>query len=390
MIKKIGIINCSHISNFGSVLQSFAIEKVVREITGYETYSIRYKQRKDIKYLKNYLPLLFEKDIVLFKLKSVNKKLYLKFCNKQLKKKCEKREEKFEKFRNENFNYTKVYTSLQELEEMSKEFKCIVLGSDQVWHPINYGSHYYTMEWVSDETKKITYAASFGVNRLPDYQINGTKNFLKRINCLSVREQQGAILIDNLINEKVPVVVDPTILISKDEWDKVSSKEIEEKDYIFCYFLGNNKAARMFAETLKCKTGKKIYSIPGMDEINLSDLNFGDEQLYNIGPAEFISYIKNAYCVITDSFHGTVFSILYNKQFIVYNRFEDCNKGSTNSRIDTLLEWTGLKGRRIINDSAEKAVDTILQPIDYGMINSKVEKQRCESFNYLKKALTKD
>ena len=63
----------------------------------------------------------------------------------------------------------------------------------------------------------------------------------------------------------------------------------------------------MFAETLKCKTGKKIYSIPGMDEINLSDLNFGDEQLYNIGPAEFISYIKNAYCVITDSFHGTVF-----------------------------------------------------------------------------------
>ena len=74
----------------------------------------------------------------------------------------------------------------------------------------------------------------------------------------------------------------------------------------------------------------------------------------------------------------------------MYNRFEDCNKGSTNSRIDTLLEWTGLKGRRIINDSAEKAVDTILQPIDYGMVNSKVEKQRCESFNYLKIALTKD
>ena len=95
--------------------------------------------------------------------------------------------------------------------------------------------------------------------------------------------------------------------------------------------------AREMANAVKNKTGKKIFSIPCMDEVNLEDLQFGDKQLYDVGPSEFLSYIKNAAYVITDSFHGTVFSVLFNKQFAVYNRYNNNNKNSTNSRIDTLL-----------------------------------------------------
>ena len=183
-MKKIGILNCSHIYNYGSVLQSYAMEKVVGEITGYDTYSVRYRQKKGLRYIKNYFPLIFEKDIVKFKLKGVKRKIYIKFINKSLGENCKKREHYFQKFVNDNFNFTETYTTINELNKMSLEYSKFVLGSDQVWHPINYGSHYYTMEWIPEQIKKITYAASFGVSNIPKYQIKGTKKFLGSSNCV--------------------------------------------------------------------------------------------------------------------------------------------------------------------------------------------------------------
>ena len=267
---------------------------------------------------------------------------------------------------------------------MSLEYSKFVLGSDQVLHPINYGSHYYTMEWIPEQIKKITYAASFGVSNIPKYQIKGTKKFLGRIDNISVREQQGAQIVYDMINKKVPVVVDPTLLLDSDMWGGISAN-IQDKDYIFCYFLGDNKMAREMAIAMKKKTGKKIFSIPCMDEINLEDLKFGDKQLYDVGPSEFLSYIKNAAYVITDSFHGTVFSVLFNKQFVVYNRYNNKNKNSTNSRIDTLLLKIELENRRVLNNcSTEESVNILLGAIDYSKVNFKVSELKSESIEYLK------
>ena len=163
------------------------------------------------------------------------------------------------------------------------------------------------------------------------------------------------------------------------------SANIQDKDYIFCYFLGDNKMAREMAIAMKKKTGKKIFSIPCMDEINLEDLKFGDKQLYDVGPSEFLSYIKNAAYVITDSFHGTVFSVLFNKQFVVYNRYNNKNKNSTNSRIDTLLLKIELENRRVINNcSTEESVNILLGAIDYSKVNFKVSELKSESIEYLK------
>lgn len=383
-MKKIGILNCSHIYNYGSVLQSYAMEKVVGEITGYDTYSVRYRQKKGLRYIKNYFPLIFEKDIVKFKLKGVKRKIYIKFINKSLGENCKKREHYFQKFVNDNFNFTETYTTINELNKMSLEYSKFVLGSDQVWHPINYGSHYYTMEWIPEQIKKITYAASFGVSNIPKYQIKGTKKFLGRIDNISVREQQGAQIVYDMINKKVPVVVDPTLLLDSDMWGGISAN-IQDKDYIFCYFLGDNKMAREMAIAMKKKTGKKIFSIPCMDEINLEDLKFGDKQLYDVGPSEFLSYIKNAAYVITDSFHGTVFSVLFNKQFVVYNRYNNKNKNSTNSRIDTLLLKIELENRRVLNNcSTEESVNILLGAIDYSKVNFKISELKSESIEYLK------
>ena len=146
--------------------------------------------------------------------------------------------------------------------------------------------------------------------------------------------------------------------------------------------------ARKMANAVKNKTGKKIFSIPCMDEVNLEDLQFGDKQLYDVGPSEFLSYIKNAAYVITDSFHGTVFSVLFNKQFAVYNRYNNNNKNSTNSRIDTLLMKIELENRRILsNCSTEEGTNILLSTIDYSKVNSKVSELRSGSIEYLKHVL---
>lgn len=125
-----------------------------------------------------------------------------------------------------------------------------------------------------------------------------------------------------------------------------------------------------------------------MDEVNLEDLQFGDKQLYDVGPSEFLSYIKNAAYVITDSFQWNSFSVLFNKQFAVYNRYNNNNKNSTNSRIDTLLMKIELENRRILsNCSTEEGTNILLSTIDYSKVNSKVSELRSGSIEYLKHVL---
>ena len=377
--EKIAVLNCSHIMNYGSVLQSYATEKIIRDITGQQVYSIRYRQKKDFTYFKNYLPLLFNKDIVSFKMKGVKRKLYLKFIDKALGVKCNNREKYFKKFNAAHFNYSDVYQGRNELERAAVQFDYVVLGSDQVWHPINYGSHYYTMEWVPDNIPKITYAASFGVSSIPKNQWKGTAKYLKRIESITVREQKGAEIVKELTGRDVPVVVDPTLLLDAKEWNNVCLPIDEKDEYIFCYFLGNNASAREYAKKIKKKTGLKILCIPFMDEINKIDFNFGDKQLFDVGPGEFLSYIKNARYVITDSFHGTVFSIIFHKQFVVFNRFNNSEQGATNSRIDTLLMHTGLSGRRYSTINK----DVLDKDVQFDVIDEMIEKLKKESISEL-------
>lgn len=382
-MNKIGILNCSHIVNFGSVLQSYAVEEMVHRLSGYDVESIRYSQKKDLLYLKNYIHLLTEKDILKFKFKGLKRKVLLRTFYRGLYKKCKVREEYFRIFVKNNFKLSKVYNGYDELIEGARDYRGFILGSDQVWHPINYGSHYYTMEWIPENIPKITYAASFGVSSLPDYQKEGTKKFLNRINFISVREKMGQNIINELCQKEVDIVADPTLLLETSEWLKLC-KDICEEDYIFCYFLGDNIYARKYAKKLSETTGLKIICVPFMDEINKIDMSFGDIQLFDIGPSEFLSYINKARYVVTDSFHGTIFSIIFQKKFVVFNRFSSNKGGSTNSRIDTLLEQVGLENRRGFDEKFD-----IDKNIDYDNVINKVEYLRKESKKYLVDSLVK-
>ena len=180
------------------------------------------------------------------------------------------------------------------------------------------------------------------------------------------------------------------MLLNKEEWMEIQKKEpiIQEK-YILCYFLGKNIEHRKFAERLKEKTGYKIVSLNHADEyVKYSD-KFADITPYDIGPKEFLNLVRNAEYVCTDSFHGTVFSLINNVEFFTFERYKNKNaKISTNSRIYSLLNLVDLKERLLKGN--EDIENIINQKIDFINVNNKIEEFRNKSKKFLQKALNKN
>lgn len=386
-MKKVGLVTCYFKSNYGSLLQAYATQKFLDSLK-IENETIDVDKNIDFKKGKRkyYMSQIFNFTFIKSKLGMIKLKLDKKI-NKELGKNISIREKKFKEFRNQ-FRLTKELNTYAELKQYCKKFDNVLVGSDQLWLPVNVVSDYYTLNWVPDEINKISFSTSFGISSIPEKYEELYKKFLNRINYLSTREESGKKIIKDLTGRDAKVVCDPTLLFNKEEWMDIQEKEaiIKEK-YILCYFLGNSIEYRKFAERLKEKTGCKIISINHCDEyVKYSDV-FADETPYDIGPAEFLNLIRNAEYVCTDSFHGTVFSLINNVKFFVFRRYNKKSKVSTNSRLDSLLETVNLKERLLEgNEDIDKAIE---MNIDFSNVNKKLEEFRSDSKEFLEKALNR-
>ncbi len=387
-MKKVGIVSCYFKNNYGSMLQAYATKKILDNNNNIPNETINIDNNIDFKKGKRkyYASQLFNFKFIKSKFGMIKLKLDKKIV-KNLGKNISIRDSKYKEFRKE-FNLSiscPDYKSLSEIVEV--KYSDIIVGSDQLWLPVNVVSDYYTLNWVSDNINKISYATSFGISKIPDKYTDEYKKFLSRINHLSVREESGKKICDEYgITSKV--VCDPTILLTKDEWEQEAVQErIIPDKYILCYFLGSNIEHRKFAEKLKKKTGYKIVSLNHADEyVKYSD-TFADITPYDIGPREWINLIKNAEYVCTDSFHGTVFSLLFNKTFFDFRRYSESNKMSTNSRIDSLLDLAGVDKNRILTGNED--VDTVIKyKINYNKVNKNIDKIRQESKKWLLSSIT--
>ena len=382
-MKKVGIVSCYFKDNYGSMLQAYATKKILdkNEIPN-ETINIKYN--KDFKNGKRkyYLSQITNFKFIKNKLGMVKLKIDKKL-NKQLGKNIAIRTQKYKEFRKE-FNLSRSNNTFKDLTNQAKElYSDVIVGSDQLWLPVNVVADYYTLNWVPDEINKISYSTSFGFSSIPNKYVELYRNFLNRINYLSTREESGVQIIKDIVARDAKLVCDPTILLTKDEWHEESSKERKyDEKYILCYFLGNNIEHRKFAERLRKKTGYKIVSLNHADEyVKYSD-EFCDYAPFDIGPREWISLIENAEYVCTDSFHGTVFSILFNKMFFDFRRHNNKSKVSTNSRIDSLLDVAGISKERILVGNED--IDKVLTyKIDYNKVNENINKFREESQKWL-------
>uniref|UniRef100_UPI0040567131 polysaccharide pyruvyl transferase family protein n=1 Tax=Agathobacter sp. TaxID=2021311 RepID=UPI0040567131 len=205
------------------------------------------------------------------------------------------------------------------------EFAYVVAGSDQIWNPDFAGKNSYFLDFVKPESR-IAFSASIGYDQLPKDIRKKYTSYWNQMRYISVREDSAADIIEEATGKRPDVFLDPTLLLAKEEWDEIVQvpKCSLPKKYILCLFLGN------LPEIIK-NTYRKAY---GMEIVVLNDKTFRD--YYMLGPSEFIWLIKNAELVLTDSFHCSVFSIIYHKQFWVFER-EDKKLKNMFTRMETLL-----------------------------------------------------
>lgn len=387
-MKKVGIVSCYFQKNYGSQLQAYATQKYFDELNiDNETINISGISKEiTLSKLKFYLRNITDQDMFKGRMNSVKRSLQRKLKKSTFGNQIATRNRMFEAFGNQYFKVSKPYASKDELSKACKDYSAIIVGSDQLWTPANIDADYYTLTFVPDNVPKISYATSFGVTYLPEYQKEKAKKFLKRIDYISVREQTGQKIVEQLANRKCEVVCDPTLLFTAEQWMDIQKNEriIDEK-YIFCYFLGNNPEQREFVKNLKVATGFKIVALLHNDEYIKSDCEFADIAPYEVGPGEFVNLIRNAEYVFTDSFHGSIFSILNRKLFFTFRRFTKSNSASTNTRLDTLLSRLGLEERLLTaNEDVQKCMQ---MKIDYDKVNEKLEVFRNESKQFILNAL---
>lgn len=374
---KIALVTCYFQPNYGSQLQAYATQLLFDNmgITN-ETICIDglTKEINTAKY-KYFLSRIWDINTIKDKFATVKRIWALKTKGEVFRQNIIKRNEMFYNFSQTMFHISKRYNSKKELETETNKYSAFIVGSDQLWLPSNIEADYYTLNFVPQHIPKIALATSFGVSQLPKKQAQKASIFLKRLDYCSVREKSGQKIIKNLINRDVPIVCDPTILFTAKEWSNIVPKNrFYEKKYIFCYFLGNNPIQRDFVKKVQKETGYKIVQLQHCDEYIASDESFPDYAPYNVGPAEFIQLIRDAEYIFTDSFHASVFSLLHNKRFFAFRRYNNDSIVSTNGRLYSLLSLVGLK--EIMLQGNENIQEQLAKKINYTCVNNKLEELR--------------
>lgn len=385
--KKIGLAIVYKYPDYGSMLQALATQLTLRNM-GYESEAINtdnlqasIKKRKYKYFAEN----IFDFSIVKEKSKIIWKKLRQKF-DKKFGENQRIRERAFDRFNKNYFVESKSFVSWAELSRnCSNKYDAVLVGSDQLWLPSNVEADYYTLSFAPDEVKKVCYATSFGISVVPEKYGADYKRMLTRINFLSAREISGQKIIKDLTGRDAPLVCDPAMLLNAEKWDAIATKDRIVKDrYVFCYFMGDNPEQRVFARKLADKNKCKIVALLHLDQYIASDEKYADYTPYDVSPSDFINLIKNAEYVCTDSFHGTVFSIIYSKNFFTFKRFNKKASLSTNTRLDSLLNRLSLSDRLY---SAKENVDSDFHISDYATIQNRVSEFREASLKYLRAAL---
>ena len=371
--------------DYGGMLQAFATQRFLTK-NGIDSDVINFDKLKgDINKRKwrYFLSNIFDLSIVKEKSKLIEKKLKQK-SNEKLKSGMAERDAAFDEFCKNHFKVSRAFKSWEDMAKASRnEYDAVVVGSDQLWLPSNIMADYYTLNWVPQDVKKIAYATSFGIGSIPAKYSKIYSHYLKRINYLSARETSGQDIIKKLAGRDVQLVNDPALLLDADGWNEViSNRPLIKEKYVFCYFMGNNPEQRDFVRRLANEKGLKVVALLHLDQYISSDENYVDMAPWHVSPADFVNLVKNAECVCTDSFHGTVFSIIYSRPFFTFKRFNKKASLSTNTRITSLLTRLGLMDRLVLDMDSKQAFD-----IDWKKIQSGVSQFRKASSEYLLNAI---
>ena len=339
--------------NYGALLQYYALEKALKK-NKIDAYWLRYviKNKPEIK--------------------NIAKKIVRDFCYGKNKKNIYNTLELFEKF---IIKYCKVsdlkYDSEKTLEERVPEADIYITGSDQVWGGILKPNY---LCFAPKNKIKCSYAASFGKKTINKEHMDTISPWVKQLDFVSVREMSG-IHICREIGIEAQQVLDPTLLLDAKEYPVKKDKNSTE---IFCYFLNINSNNQVHWEKIEELADCKKMNI-GVACTEDTFKYFKEEEIQFLGPEEWLNRYYNAEYIITNTFHGTVFAIIFNKPFIVIT--QEGKTGKQNERIYSLLYSFNLLDR--LYDSKKEIVDQIDTFIDWNRINDEIKLKRMASFEYI-------
>jgi len=383
MAKKIGCVIAYRKgqNNYGTSLQAFAMLKKIQEL-GYEVEVINYVKRWSVFDKIRWVVNAYR--CGLLKVKS-NAKTNVS-NNSEYGENLLQRTKAVDNYKEKKLlPLFRDYVGYQALVKGSLNYDTILVGSDQVWLPSGLPTKFHNLLFVDDSVRKVAYASSFGVQEIPEFQKKATGAYLDRFYRLGVREQRGKEIVDSLSHKISRVVADPTLLLTGEEWEKEikDARPQESTPYVFCYLISENEEARAKATEFAKQKGLKIIFIRHLEKYREVDETYGDEAPYKVDPNDFLKYIRDAEYVLTDSFHCTVFSHIFHKQFLTFYR-GTTGKNARNSRIDSLFSILGTNKQHLYSVGGLQGIDC---EIDWETVDGNLKQFRDSSLDFLRNAL---
>lgn len=374
-------------NNYGTSLQGLATIRVIQSL-GYPFRIIRYNKKRSILEVIKTLPGYLRSGALNSFLHS-RKQRKLTAEHPEFARIKNERTEAVNRFKAKHLEpLCDYYTGWDALCEGSKNYDVVFVGSDQVWGPLSLYAGFYNLMFVDKSVPQFSYSSSFGKSFIMDHQKKGVARFLNKMDAIAVREVRGAEIVKELTGRDATVVADPTLLLTKEQWEaeiEDSKAEYKEK-YILCYMLGPRTDNREAVTRLGKELGLKVVTFNHMDWYEPADEGFGDITDSNSDCLDFVKLLANAEYVVTDSFHCSVFSIIFHKKFLTFYRLNPSDKKSSHSRIDSLLGLMGLQDRAV-KDTTTDLKPALTKDADWTVVDKNLDALRQESMEFLTKAL---
>lgn len=368
---KIALLSFHNAANYGAALQAYALQHALEQ-KGHDCEYINYlNHERRYHYNVSYL---FWDAIKHRRFSSAAK--YLAGAPFLL-----ARKRRFNKFYKAYLHVTRgVYRNSQEAAALNPYYDKFIVGSDQVWNPFNNGNDTaFLLDFVEEPKKKISYSSSFGLSELGDDLKERYRACFSSFHALSVREQMGQKIVANLIGRTPELVLDPVMLLSKQDWLNLTENiKVHNEKYIFTY-TNRDQQISSFMKTGYRLNGKKIFKLSRFTKPQ----DFIDTSVrvkYWMSPLEFVKVIENAELVVSASFHCLAMAIILNKPFVAILTGDE----GKDERLNNMLRLFGL-GSRALTDKMTEA--DIAAPIDWDYVNREIEKKRGESLAYLRNAI---
>lgn len=369
----IGLLSFHDSLSYGAILQCYALQSAIQKY-GKNCEFIDYK-RQPVSTAQLGGSLKYKIKRYCLKIIGFIKKFVLKS-------ETEKKKKSFELFKAKYLNISEgTYNSFDELSDAHLNYKAVVVGSDQVWNPKTTGDNLkvYGLGFLDDGVRKIAYAPSIGLGVLNETQEGQLKKCISNLDCYSCREHIGAELLAEVLGKNIEHVLDPTFLLSAEEWRKVEKEVKTPSKYVLAYLLGSMSYERKLAKKIADELGASLLIIKESPKDMFSLNGIG-----GLGPDEMLYLIDHAEYVVTDSFHGTALSVNFRKNFLCCNRRGYEQKTSYSSRLIDLLHTFKLESLQVTEENWRQKNGTA---VDYSTIENDIDEMILKSKSYLNKTL---